>query len=327
MHRQTPLTAGFVGYTSGGARTLIDSINDGTMMQEMKGTMMFGEARDRVESPQNYGFSSVVLPATKGKDGRITDSAEGFMSFIGGNRSFAICSIMDDRRHRPYGLKPGENAQYDDLGQMTILRRTGLYLLTTDNPDTSQQQSGGGAAPGQQAASSQPVQRFVSIRHVVKQTQPRKTSNSSQGSSGNGSGSATPSVRAADASSGGSQSGQDFKHEGDTVNTEARFTAKNFEFRTGDTVVGSHDKAAAKWEFGGKVHSVTSSDQHSVSSKQVNINGSQNVSISGSQGISLTGPTTVNGSPVATSMMFDKRDSLIAALEARVATLESRINA
>ena len=47
MHRRSPLTAGYVGYTSGGARTLVDQINDGPMMQEMKGSFMHGEAATR----------------------------------------------------------------------------------------------------------------------------------------------------------------------------------------------------------------------------------------------------------------------------------------
>jgi phage gp45-like len=336
MFRQTPLTSAFVGYTSGGARTLIDTIDDGKMMQEMKGTMMFGEARDRVESPQNYGFSSVVRPATKGKDGQIQSCAEGFMSFMGGNRSFPVCSIMDDRRYRPYGMKPGENAQYDDLGQMTILRRTGLYLLSLDGPDDSQQESSGGAAPGQHDGSSgggQTVQRFVSIRHVEKQKQQRKNGSSGQsqnGSSGN-SGS-SPSTR--DDSSGSastSQSQQDFQHEGQSVNHEIKVSKANIQTLDSTTVVSQYTKQTSQWNFIGKEHLVSSSDKHTVTTKQVNINGStsatfagQQVNINGTTGIALSGPTSVNGNPVATADMLAARDAAIAALEARVASLEAR---
>ena len=163
MHRQTPSTAAFVGYSSGGARALIDSIDDSKMMQQMKGSMM-GEGRDGVESPQNYGFSSVVRGATKGSDGAIQDCAEGFMSYFGGNRSSNFCAVMDDRRYRPMGLKEGENAQYDDLGQMTLLRRAGLFLLSLDGPDDSQQQSSGaarhrGSGDGSSSSSGQTVER------------------------------------------------------------------------------------------------------------------------------------------------------------------------
>lgn len=241
MHRQTPLTAGFVGYCSGGARALIDTIDDDKMMQQMKGSMM-GEAREAVESPQNYGFSSVVRPATKGKDGKIEDCAEGFMSYFGGNRTSNFCAVMDDRRYRPMGLKPGENAQYDDVGQMTLLRRTGVYVLTNDNAEDSQQSQSGGASAGQQDTSSgsqQQTERFVSVRHVEKKKQDRpKRGGGQQGQSGGQS---------------SSQSQQNFKHEGESVNLEMRVSKKRIEFRSGDTVVGYYDKASSTWVFIGKV--------------------------------------------------------------------------
>ena len=90
-----------------------------------------------------------MLPAKKGKDGQIEESAEAFIGFQGGNRSFPVAYLMDDRRHRPMGLKPGENAQYDDIGQMTLMRRNGTYVLSLDSEDESQTQTG---TPEQRAA-------------------------------------------------------------------------------------------------------------------------------------------------------------------------------
>jgi phage gp45-like len=316
MHRQTPLTAGFVGYSGGGARTLIDTIDDGKMMQEMKGTMMFGEARDRVESPQNYGFSSVVLPAKKGKDGQIEESAEGFMSFIGGNRSFSICAIMDDRRHRPYNMKPGENAQYDDLGQMTLLRRTGLYMLTTDNPDESQQQSGG-ATPGQQADSSQQnPERFVSVRHVEKQKQERKK-NTGGDQSGSGGAAAGTQADSSGGQSGGQQ--QDFQHEGQSVNNEMRVSKKRIEFRTGDTVVGYYDKQAATWCLIGKVKLGSESAQHPVYG--VNNGVGMTSDPNGSDAVLINAPKPGPPTSLDNAPLLDR----IGALERRVAELENRV--
>jgi len=251
MHRQTPLTAGFVGYSGGGSRTLIHEVDDSTNMQQMKGSMMFGEAREKVESPQNYGFSSVVRPATKDKDGNVQDCAEGFMSYFGGNRTGSFCAVMDDRRYRPMGLKPGENAQYDDVGQMTLLRRTGVYLLSNDNPEESQS-GGGGSSSGQQADSGggqQSTERMVSIRHVEKKKQDRPKRGGNNGSSGGGSG-----------ASGGGQSAKDYKHEGETVNTEIRATKKDIQILDGDTVVGRYDKASGTWTFTSKNITVTASD-------------------------------------------------------------------
>jgi phage gp45-like len=155
MHRQTPLTAGFVGYTSGGARALVDKISDNPLMQEMKGTFMQGEARDKIESPQNYGFTSVVKEATKGKDGMIEQCAEAFLSFLGGNRSFPIATVMDDRRYRLKELKPGDVAIFDWLQHQLHFNKDGVFLTgRTDKkmkfqlapPPQQQQSSSSGSA-------------------------------------------------------------------------------------------------------------------------------------------------------------------------------------
>jgi phage gp45-like len=292
MHRQTPLTQGFVGYTSGGSRTLIESIDDDKNMQHMKGSMMFGEARDKVEAPQNYGFSSVVRPATKGKDGKIEDCAEGYMSYSGGNRSASYCAVMDDRRYRPMGLKPGENAQYDDVGQMTLLRRTGVYVLTNDNEEDKQQgQGGGAAAPGQHAdsgGSQQKPERFVSVRHVEKKKQERpKRGSQSQGGGQSGGGGASAGTLASTGQSGG-QKKEDFKHEGESVNNEMRVSKKRIEFRSGDDVVGYYDKASKTWCFIGKVKLGTEDAQHPV----YGVNGGKGMTVdpNGSDAVLVNAP-------------------------------------
>lgn len=156
MHRQTPLTAGFVAYTSGGARALVDSITDNPLMQEMKGSFMHGEARDKIESPQNYGFTSVVKEATKGKDGQIEQCAEAFLSFLGGNRSLPIATVMDDRRFRLKELKPGDVGMFDHQQQQFHFNSAGAFLTSlvgkkmrfalADPPQQQQQQSGAQAA-------------------------------------------------------------------------------------------------------------------------------------------------------------------------------------
>jgi phage gp45-like len=119
MHRSTPSATAFRAYSSGGARTTIHQADDSKQMQEMSGNMMSGESRKKVESPQNYGFTSVVHDADQATGGAVSGamskmakSAEGFMSFIGGNRSFPVCAIMDDRRHRLKGLEKGDTAMF-----------------------------------------------------------------------------------------------------------------------------------------------------------------------------------------------------------------------
>lgn len=277
MHRQTPLSAAYVGYTGGGSRTLIDKVDDDQLMQEMNGSMMFGEARQKVEAPQNYGFTSVVRPATKGKDGKIEDCAEGYMSYAGGNRSFSFCAVMDDRRYRPMGLKPGENAQYDDIGQMTLMRRNGLYLLTLDSEDDSQQQGGGGAggggssrdgSSGGSSGGGQKVERMVSLRHVEKKKQQRQRGQQGVGQGGGSGGGSGVSISQFDAtggsgSTGGSQTqpgAKDFKHEGETVNTEIRATKKDIQILDGTTVVAKYDKQTGAWTFTSKKITLTASE-------------------------------------------------------------------
>jgi phage gp45-like len=244
MHRATPANSSFRGYVAGGARTTIPQVDDSKMMQETQGNFMANEKRSAIEAPQNYGFTSVVRKTVKDAQGNITSSAEGFVSFMGGNRSFPVMGIMDDRRYRPMSLKEGENGQYDDLGQMTLIRRTGLYLLSLDSPDDSQQQSSSSGSAqqtdGSSGSSGQNVERFVSVRHVEKQKQPRQSSGAGGQSGGSTGGSS-------------SSSSQDFQHEGQSVNNEMRVTKKRIEFRSGDTVVGYYDKASATWCFIGKV--------------------------------------------------------------------------
>jgi len=270
MHRQTPLTAGFVGYTSGGARALVDVADDEKGMQEMKGSMMFGEARTRIESPQNYGFTSVVLPAKKDKDGQIVQGAEAYINFLGGNRTFPVAAVMDDRRHRPWALKPGENAQYDDIGQMTLMRRNGLYLVSLDGEDTSQQ-SGGQT----QRTQGQIVERMVSLRHVEKKKQDRPKKNQT----------------------GDQSNGKDHKHEGETVNTEIRATKKDIQILDGDTVVARYEKSSGQWTFTSKKIKIEATDTMEIKAKTMTIEATQALTIRSSQDVlDLFGkPIKLNG--------------------------------
>ena len=51
------------GYSAGGARGVVDQVDDSKLMQEMGGNFMANEMRSGVEAPQNYGFTSVVFDA------------------------------------------------------------------------------------------------------------------------------------------------------------------------------------------------------------------------------------------------------------------------
>jgi hypothetical protein len=286
-------------------------------MQESKGNFMANEARSAIEAPQNYGFSSVVRKAAKDAQGKIQQSAEGFVSFMGGNRSFPVMGIMDDRRHRPMGMKEGENSQYDDLGQMTLIRRTGLYMLSLDGPDDSQQQSGGGGAAKDTSGggSGQNVERFVSVRHVEKEKQKRPGLSGSSGSGSSGGGASAATL----AASGGSiSSSQDFKHEGQSVNLEMRVSKKRIEFRSGEDVVGYYDKQAKRWSFTGEMRLGDDNASHPV----YGVNGGHGMTTqtSGDGAVLVNAPNP--GPPTSEDNMplLDR----ISELERRVAELESR---
>jgi phage gp45-like len=204
------------------------------MMQEMHLDFFNNDSRKNIERVQDYGFTSTPIPRSK-KEGQQQQSggssgnaqpeqpkgeaAEALVMFQGGQRNHPVIVGIDDRRHRPRLLKPGENAQYDDIGQMSLLRRGFAALLSHDGEDYEGNKK----------------ERFASLRHVVKKKQERPKSS---GASGGGQ---------------QQQQEQDFKHEGEQVNTEVRTTAKRIEFRVGDTVVGYYDKENSRWVFIGEV--------------------------------------------------------------------------
>ena len=329
-------------------------VNDNPMMQEMDFGGLAGDLGKLVERVQAFGFSSVPLPpivkkaiaaagggagggtlsaearagegggggggAGGGAGGGEAQEAEGIAIFLAGQRNHPVVIGVDDRRHRPMGLKPGENAQYDDIQQMTLMRRNGLYLLSNDNED----------GEGKKA------ERMVSLRHVEKKKQERKPEmqqKSRQQIAAMTFKEKREYIQALAAQAKQDQAKQDHKHEGDTVNLELRVTKKKVEYRNGDEVVASHDKETKKWDYKGKEFNVTSADDANIKpGKNTNIQPGQNtnitsptVNINGSTGISLTGPTSVNGNPVATTEMFIPRDAVIAALEQRIAALEARL--
>ena len=163
VHRSTPRSSVFRSYVGGGSRSAIDSVDDSKLMQEStKSGGMAGETFFNHEAPQNYGFTSVVADALKDASGKIQQCAEGFVSFLGGNRSLPITGVMDDRRHRLVNLAmdaaKGSTAMFGlkEWGQQFLNTDTGMYmtgnnqkkirtqLVDNQNGQTAQQ---GGAAP------------------------------------------------------------------------------------------------------------------------------------------------------------------------------------
>ena len=123
MHRATPANSSFRSYSAGGARATIDKADDSKLMQETQAGFQAGENRKAIESPQNYGFTSCNAAADD------SGSAEAFVNFIGGNRSFPAMGPIDDRRHRLCDLSEGDSAMHrgKDDDMQIHLAGDGLY--------------------------------------------------------------------------------------------------------------------------------------------------------------------------------------------------------
>ena len=169
MHRATPLNTSIRAYTAGGSRSVVDKVDDTKLMQEMGGNFMANETRDAIESAQNYGFSSVVFDAEKGQDGKIAASAETFIGFMGGNRSFPSAGNMDDRRHRMFKLDKGDTAMFRGRGDKQQFHMTGdggfwtapqnktvrMALIDQDSESNATVQQGSGSSGGSGAGAQQ----------------------------------------------------------------------------------------------------------------------------------------------------------------------------
>ena len=169
MHRATPLTSSFRAYTGGGARSAVNQADDSHLMQESAGNFMAGEARQAIESPQNYGFTSVVMDAIQGAAGQASQmigqfvaSAESMISFMGSNRSFPVAGVMDDRRHRLNGLDKGDTGMFGTQGRMQQIQTSsdGLFASAPNDKtfrmavidDSSQQDMTSQSFQSQQAS-------------------------------------------------------------------------------------------------------------------------------------------------------------------------------
>jgi phage gp45-like len=165
MHRATPLNSSFRAYSGGGSRSVVHEVDDNKGMQETKANFMAGETRTGIEAPQNYGFTSTCADGDKDSNGKLTMGPEAFMGFNGGNRSFPVCYVMDDRRHRLNNLAKdaakGASAMYGlkKWGLQQLISHDGMFnsvdnqrryhTALVQNTNEQQQQQGGGNQAGQ----------------------------------------------------------------------------------------------------------------------------------------------------------------------------------
>ena len=121
MWDMTARGVSFRSYSSGGARATVASMDSSQLFQEMSGTMFIGEARQKIEHFEPYGYTSAIKP----QDG--TGTAEAFMGYVTGARAHPVATVIGDRRYRLINLKSGEVAQFDDQTQQRHISRAGVY--------------------------------------------------------------------------------------------------------------------------------------------------------------------------------------------------------
>jgi phage gp45-like len=254
------------------ARFTLNKGNSNPMMQELAMDFMNSEGRKAVEHIQGFGMTATPLPRDEDEQqqgGQQSSgagdgvggpgekmkgpAAEGIALFLGGQRNHPVIIAVDDRRHRPMGLKAGESAQYDDQGQMTLLRRGGLFMVSLDSEEKGKD------------GKTEKKERFVSMRHVEKKKQERpKLAQKPSGASQQSVSDPVVSLLVAQQEEAQQKERENHKHEGETVNTEIRCTKGRIEFRVGDEVVGYYDKSAKRWSFTGEMRLGDDNANHPV---------------------------------------------------------------
>ncbi|UPT99205.1 hypothetical protein J4G48_0014635 [Bradyrhizobium barranii subsp. apii] len=163
---------------------------------------------------------------------------------------------------------------------------------------------GSGTAPGATlladgSGKSEKKERMVSLRHVEKKKQDRQKGGSPKANLQTWADAGVDLSRLSAeelAEKAQAPNHEDYKHEGETVNTEVRATKKDIQILDGETVVAKYDKGSGTWTFTSKNIMLTASDHLTlectggatdIKGKPINFNG----------GGPSTPPFTVPGEP------------------------------
>ncbi len=125
-----------------------DAVDDTTLAQSVTMHGRHSESRNKGERLQNYGFTTVPLPPSGGDQGgqggqggggsgggggqsqQDMKAAEYVSLALGGHQSHSVIVAVEDARFRLRGLKPGENAQFDDQQQKMHIQRDQILYET-----------------------------------------------------------------------------------------------------------------------------------------------------------------------------------------------------
>lgn len=92
-------------------RAVLTAVSDGGGLQKVQVVALDKETIADIERVQNFGFSSHPLPG-----------ATVMLLALGGNRNHAVAGAIDDGRHRPRNLLPGESIHYSAFGDYIRLK-------------------------------------------------------------------------------------------------------------------------------------------------------------------------------------------------------------
>lgn len=108
------------------ARAIVRRVDDSVARQRLQVEVFKDELCDRVEHLQNYGYTSCPH-----------EGAEAIVLSPNGRREQSVVIVVDDRRYRLKGLKAGEVALYDDLGNRVLLLRDRLRIEGKDRVEVA----------------------------------------------------------------------------------------------------------------------------------------------------------------------------------------------
>lgn len=126
------------------ARAVVQLANDSGKLQVLQLDVGADETRDGLERFQEYGLTSVPLAG-----------AEAVVLFVGGRRDHGLVVAVDDRRHRPSGLQPGEVAVYNSGGARVLLKADGTVEVTGATKASSTIEATGFKVSGTQVVGTQ----------------------------------------------------------------------------------------------------------------------------------------------------------------------------
>lgn len=98
-------------------RAVLRKVTSSSRCQTLQISFPGNEGKSDIEHMEPYGFTSAPPVG-----------AEAVVACFDGDRSHGVALVVSDRRYRITGLKSGEVAFYDDLGQSVTLTREGIVV-------------------------------------------------------------------------------------------------------------------------------------------------------------------------------------------------------